>query len=208
MTRVLLHEPWQDRRREQVGYAFAMWIFLATELLFFGALFFFYAVNRWTHPHDVALAASNADALFGGLNTAILMTSSLTIAMAERALENGLSTLTRVMLWFTLALGLAFVAVKGLEYHKDLSEDLWPGAGFALDGAGSREFWSFYWVATAVHAVHVTIGLGLILRLILLAHHDRLAPRQASMTVTTLYWHLVDVIWVVLYALIYLVGRA
>jgi cytochrome c oxidase subunit 3 len=204
----LLHEPWPDRPRETEGYVFAMWIFLATEVLFFGALMACYAVNRWAHPAAVKQAAAHSDFWFGTINTAILLTSSLTIATADRALEHGLPRLARVALWLTLAFGLAFLLTKGFEYRKDLEDHLWPGPNFALVAIGARPFWGFYWIATAVHAVHVTIGLGLIVRLIILSHRRMLRPRQASMTVTTLYWHFVDVVWVVLYALLYLVGRA
>lgn len=207
-TTGLLHEPWPDRPREMVSYQFGMWIFIATEVLFFGALIAFYVVNRWAHPFPVDEAASHSAFVFGTANTAILMTSSLFAAIADRALEKDLQRITRVCLWATLLLGLSFLVVKGFEYKKDIDDHLWPGAmDFEPKGQGARPFWSFYWTATGVHALHVTIGLGVIGRLIWLSQKRRLTPRRASMTITTLYWHFVDVVWVVLYALIYLVGR-
>jgi len=204
---LLLHEPWSSRPRESEGFLFAMWIFLATEVLFFGALIATYTVNRWAHGLGVAAAGSRTDFWFGTANTVILLTSSLTIAVADRALEHNIPRLTRWALWLTLGLGLSFLVVKGFEYRKDIEDRLWPDANFAVNLQGARLFWGFYWIATAVHAIHVTIGLGLIGRLITLSHHHKLKPRQASMTVTTLYWHFVDIVWLVLYALLYLVGR-
>jgi cytochrome c oxidase subunit 3 len=202
----LLHEPWQDPGRQRQAYAFGMWCFLASEVLFFGALLFAYAVLRATHPAEVSAAARHADVVFGTANTVILMTSSLALAIAERAQLAGLHRLAAAGLWTTLALGLAFLAVKGFEYAKDLRGDLLPGADFALGASPAILFWGFYWIATAVHGVHVTIGLALIIRLILLARARR-SRHAPSFEATSLYWHLVDIIWVVLYPLIYLVGR-
>jgi cytochrome c oxidase subunit 3 len=208
MTRVeaVLHEPWEDLGRQRHAAAFGMWVFLASEVLFFGALLFAYAVNRAVHPAEVQAAARHADVAFGTANTVILMTSSLTLAIAERAQLAGGRRLARVMLGLTLALGGAFLVVKGFEYAQDLEEHLLPGARFALGAAPAILFWGFYWIATAVHGVHVTIGLGLIVRLLLLTR-SRASRHAPSFEVTSLYWHLVDVIWVVLYPLIYLVGR-
>jgi len=202
----LLHEPWEGTDRQRHAYAFGMWVFLASEVLFFGSLMFAYAVVRSTHPADVREAARHADVVFGTANTIILMTSSLTLAIAERAQLAGRRRLAIVGLWLTLALGLAFLVVKGFEYAKDLHDHLLPGPTFALGASPAILFWGFYWIATAVHGIHVTVGLGLITRLLGLTRSttSRHAP---SFETTSLYWHLVDVIWVVLYPLIYLVGR-
>lgn len=202
----LLHEPWEDPARQRQAYAFGIWIFLASEVLFFGALLFAYAVVRSTHPAEVQAAARHADVAFGTANTVILMSSSLALAIAERAQLAGLRALATAALWLTLTLGAAFLVVKGFEYAKDLEEHLLPSAKFALGATPAILFWGFYWIATAVHGVHVTVGLGLITRLLVLArsHTSRHVP---SFETTSLYWHLVDVIWVVLYPLIYLVGR-
>jgi cytochrome c oxidase subunit 3 len=206
-TPALLHEPWPDRERQRQAYGFGLWLFLATEVLFFAGLLFAYAVVRATHAPPVAEAARHADVVFGTANTAILMTSSLSMAIADRAVGAGRDRLALWGLLATLALGLAFLGVKGFEYAKDLREGLLPGPGFALGASPAVLFWGFYWVATGVHAVHVSAGLALIVRLILFARRRSLQPHRNSVETTTLYWHLVDVVWVVLYPLIYLVGR-
>ena len=208
MTRAeaLLHEPWDDLGRQRQAYAFGMWSFLASEVLFFGGLLFAYAVVRVVHPSEVAAAARHADLVFGTANTVILMTSSLTLAIAERAQLAGRRGLAVATVWLTLGLGLGFLVVKGFEYAKDLSEHLLPSASFGLGATPAMLFWGFYWIATAVHGVHVTVGLGLITRLLVLTR-SKTSLHRPSFETTSLYWHLVDVIWVVLYPLIYLVGR-
>ena len=205
---VVAREPWPDAKRERAGLEFAMWVFLATEVLFFGALFCTYAVNRWAHPHDVALAGRHAAFWYGLANTIVLTLSGLSMAIADRAREEQLVRTATACLWITFGLGVTFLLVKGFEYRKDLDDGLWPGSHFALAGAGARPFWSFYWVATFIHAVHLTVGLGLILRLILIAHAGRLGARGPSMAISTLYWEFVDLVWLFLFALIYLVGRS
>ncbi|HUZ12623.1 MAG TPA: cytochrome c oxidase subunit 3 [Caulobacteraceae bacterium] len=206
-TGVTVREPWPDARREETGLQFAMWVFLATEVLFFGALICTYAVNRWAHPAAVREAGRHAAFAYGLANTVILTLSGLSMAIADRAVKEQLGALAKACLWITLALGTAFVVIKALEYYKDISDNLWPGPDFALRGAGARPFWSFYWVATGVHAIHLTIGLGVVARLLVFAHRGSLVRRVPSMTISTLYWEFVDIVWLFLFALIYLVGR-
>ena len=204
----IAREPWPSARREAIGLEFAMWVFLATEVLFFGALFCFYAVNRWAHPETVSEAGREAAFPFGLANTIILTLSGLSMAIADRAVREKLAGLASVLLWVTFGLGLAFLAVKAMEYRQDISEDLWPLSDrFKLAGPGARPFWSFYWVATGLHAIHLTVGLGLIVRLIVFAHRRALLQRVPSMTASTLYWEFVDMVWLFLFAMIYLEGR-
>lgn len=202
-----LHEPWTEPARQAEAYAFGLWLFLASEALFFSGLFFAYTALRFLDPVSVRAAAHEANVWFGTLNTGFLLTSSLCVAVAERAQEADRGAAARLALWIGLGLGAAFLVVKGFEYAEDIREGLLPGAHFALRQRGAVLFWGFYWIATGVHAIHVTVGLALLSRLILLAHQGKLAAREASLRTSALYWHLVDVIWVVLYPLIYLVGR-
>lgn len=202
----ILNEPWPTERRQQVATHFGVWAFLATETLFFGAIFLFYALSRWSHPAGFAAGAREADATLGSINTAILLTSSLTMAIAERAVKEALVPLARAMLWATLALGLAFIAVKGFEYKGDIDKHLLPGSGFPIDATGASEFWAFYWTVTVVHACHLTIGLGIVGRLLVIPRAT-LPQRWTTAEGSALYWHLVDVVWVFLYPLLYLVGR-
>ena len=201
-----LNEPWHSPERQRVATQFGVWSFLATETLFFGALFLVYAHARLTDNAGFVAGAREADVWFGSANTVVLITSSLTMAIAERAVRERLVTLARMMTAATLVLGVTFLVVKGFEYAKDISEHLVPGPGFKLTERGAAEFWAFYWTATVVHATHLTIGLGIVGRLLLIRIR-RLPEHWIAAEGSALYWHLVDVVWVFLYPLLYLAGR-
>jgi cytochrome c oxidase subunit 3 len=201
-----LIEPWTDAERQHVAMQFGVWTFLATEAMFFGAIFLFYAVSRYTNHGGFVVGAHEAAFWFGTANTVTLMTSSAVMTIAERANKAGLAGLARAMLMATIALGIAFLIIKGFEYRSDIEEHLVPGPHFKFAVRGASEFWAFYWTVTVVHAIHLTIGLGLIARLLLIPRAE-LAGRWTTTEGTALYWHLVDIVWVTLYPLIYLVGR-
>jgi cytochrome c oxidase subunit 3 len=210
-TTGLLKEPWQYFDRQREAGTFGIWVFLASEMLFFGALILTYTVCRIDHPAAFAAAARETDILYGTINTAILLTSSFTMAMASQAAASG-ERLRSLVLWClaaTAALGLAFLVVKGFEYKEDIEKHLVPGAHFALAQTGAQLFCGLYWIITGVHAVHLTIGIVLVVRLTLLGYLNKF-PLDANpeIEVTGLYWHLVDIIWIFLYPLIYLPGRA
>ncbi|WP_174280051.1 cytochrome c oxidase subunit 3 [Sphingomonas bacterium] len=202
-----LNEPWEARERQHAAMLFGLWVFLASEILFFGGLFLLYAHARLFDNVGFTAGGRAANAWFGTANTLVLMTSSLTMALAERATRAGWTRLARFGLWATIALGLVFLVVKGFEYHEDLAEHLFPGRRFRFAQPGAAQFWSFYWTITIVHATHLTIGLGFVTRLLLLDRRGALGRRWMGAEVTTVYWHLVDVVWVILYPLLYLVGR-
>lgn len=204
-----LHPPWEDIRRQHDAVSFGMWVFLASEVLLFAGLFAGYAVYRCLYPEGFLAAGRETDIIYGTVNTAILMTSSLTLAVAGRAARAGRFELARWLLCVTLALGALFLVLKGLEYREDIEKHLLPGPGFALAQTGAGLFFSFYWVMTGLHATHVTGGLAALCRL-LIASRDNPAwlHGSASEEATALYWHLVDMIWIVLYPLLYLGGRA
>ena len=204
---VPLHEPFEERLRQKQANVFAMWLFLATEILFFGALMGVYVYIRVAHAPGLLAGARETDATYGTLNIFLLLTSSLTMAVAERGLEAGLRRVARWGLMITFLLGFGFLLVKGLEYHEDVAKSLIPGPNFPIAVVGAEEFWSFYWTATAVHAAHMLIGLALLMRLMLIDRAGKLMPHQLSMTVTTIYWHLVDCVWIVLWVLLYIPGR-
>jgi cytochrome c oxidase subunit III len=201
-----LNEPWHSPARQRVAVQFGTWSFLATETLFFGAIFLVYLVARWRHPDGFVTGAKEADVLFGSVNTVVLITSSLTMAIAERAVRERLAGLARWMTAATIALGLCFLLVKGFEYRADLDKHLVPGPDFPLSAIGASQFWAFYWVATVVHATHLTIGLFIVARLLVIRVRE-LPERWIAAEGTALYWHLVDVVWVFLYPLLYLAGR-
>ncbi|MCB1743693.1 MAG: cytochrome c oxidase subunit 3 [Gammaproteobacteria bacterium] len=200
--------PWQSISRQAEGVSLGVWIFLVSEVLLFGGLFLGYAVYRGLHPEAWRAAAAHTDVFYGTLNTAILMTSSLTMAMASRGVEHALRRMTSICLLLTAGLGIAFLVTKGFEYQADISKGLLPGPGFALQPATAQLFWAFYWVMTGLHAVHLGIGVGLVGLLLSHMHRKRATLRSTAVEGVALYWHLVDVIWVVLLPLLYLIGRA
>jgi cytochrome c oxidase subunit 3 len=204
-----LRHPWHDLERQRQGTTFGLWVFLASEVLFFGGLFLAYAVNRSLHPQEFALGAREANVFFGTVNTVILMTSSLSMALAVKAAE---ARLRRFALWMvatTLLLGTSFLVVKGFEYLEDIEHHLIPGPDFALPSAPAQLFWTLYWLMTGVHGLHVTAGLVVIGRLFWLGWRRELPVTTSPDTeATALYWHLVDVIWVLLFPLLYLAGRS
>ncbi len=202
-----LHPPFASAVRQREAVVFGLWVFLASELLLFGGIFFGYFVYRHAQPAAFAAAGHETNFIYGTVNTALLMTSSFTLSVASRAISAKQPRLTEIGVWVTFALGLLFLGVKGLEYREDFTEHLWPGATFALRDPATRIFFAFYWVMTGLHAVHISAGLICIGRVGWLARRRKLNANTDSVEATTLYWHLVDVVWTLLYPCLYLVGR-
>jgi len=210
-TAELLREPWRSFGRQRTAGTFGIWVFLASEILFFGALILTYTVCRLENTAAFAAAGRETNIFYGTLNTAILLTSSLTMAVVAQSAEAGRHMRRTVVfcLAATAALGLAFLVVKGFEYAEDIEKHLVPGSHFALKQAGAELFFGFYWLVTGVHAVHLTIGIVLVSRLALLGYLQKLQlDENPEIEVTGLYWHLVDIVWIFLYPLIYLPGRS
>jgi len=203
-----LRPPWENLARQHQAVALGMWIFLVSEILLFGGLFTGYAVYRHLYPEGFAAASAHTNIVYGTVNTAILMTSSLIIALAGVFARARLHRLAWYFLLATVALGVTFLVVKGFEYREDIENHLVPGPQFAIQVQGAALFFSFYWIMTGVHAVHVTGGLAAITRLLVASREEpRWLSGSGSEEATALYWHLVDVIWIVLYPLLYLGGR-
>jgi cytochrome c oxidase subunit 3 len=206
-TSAMVAEQFEDARQQHEAVTLGMWVFLATEVLFFGGLFLAYVVYR--HAYSAAFAAGSAhtDLFYGTLNTAILLTSSLTMALAVHAAhENRLRSITRWLL-LTLALAFGFLVVKGFEYHKDFVDRLVIGPNFnpTLPARAELFFW-LYWAMTGLHAVHVIIGIGVLAGVALLALRKSRAPTN-TIEAAGLYWHFVDLVWIFLYPLLYLIDR-
>lgn len=200
-------EPAQQREAATLG----MWVFLATEILFFGGLFLGYAVYRFYYPEVFAEASNHTLVAIGSINTAVLLVSSFVMVLAVRAAERRQRLETSLFLAVTAFLGLAFLGIKGFEYHHEIQAGLFPGAHFRFEGAdpaGARMFFYLYFLMTGVHALHVTIGIVLLglmsLRVLISSRPARLAT---TVDLLGLYWHFVDIVWVFLFPLIYLVGR-
>jgi cytochrome c oxidase subunit 3 len=209
VSETFLNKPFESLPRQHQAVSFGMWVFLASEILLFSGLFAGYGIYRSLFPEGFLDAGRETDIVYGTLNTAILMTSSLTIAVAGRAARVGLGRTAWWLLIATIALGLSFLTLKGFEYREDLQKHLYPGPAFPLMQAGAQLFFSYYWIMTGVHAVHVSGGLIAVGRLAVSSRHNlRWLSGSGSEEATALYWHLVDVIWIVLYPLLYLAGRA
>jgi cytochrome c oxidase subunit 3 len=204
-----LREPWSDLDRQRESSVFAIWLFLGTEVLFFGGMFAGYSVYRYLHPEEFLAAGHETNIYYGSVNTFILLVSSFFMAAGEKAARAGLARFARICFPITAMLGMMFLILKGFEYNDDLEKHFFPGPGFPLPETGAEIFWAFYWVMTLIHAIHVTIGVGAVIRLQLASRDDPDWLRDSpSVEVTTLYWHFVDAVWVVLFALLYLPGRS
>jgi len=204
-----LQEQFEEMPQQKEAATLGMWAFLATEVLFFGGLFMSYIIYRTNYPHAFAEASHHTIVLFGTVNTAILLTSSLTMALAVHAArENNIKWLFRFLM-ITVAFALAFLAVKGLEYSDDLKEHLWPGPHFKPELPPQAQiFWVLYWIMTGVHALHVTVGVGLLSTMAWMTSRRKFSDAYYTpVEMTGLYWHFVDIIWIFLYPLLYLIQR-
>ena len=207
-SHAVLREPWDDLERQRSGATMGMWLFLLSEILLFGGLFAAYAVCRILNPEGFAAGGREANLMFGTINTGLLITSSLTMTLAVRAGALRLPNIAVRFLGLTVALGIAFLAVKLLEYHDDLGKNLLPGPDFKIETPGAELFFGFYWVMTGLHMMHMTVGVIAVSRLIVIGRKDPgWLTASPSLEVTGLYWGLVDVIWMLLFVVIYLPGR-
>lgn len=191
----------QQRNASEIG----MWTFLATEIMFFGGLFLAYMVFRHAYPQAFAEGSRHTLVLYGTINTAILLTSSLTMALAVHSAQTSdIKWLVRFLI-ITALLGLAFLAVKGLEYREDIKEHMLPGYHFELPPKAEL-FWFLYWAMTGLHAIHVTVGVALIGIMAFLSSRRRYsAAHHTPIEMVGLYWHFVDIVWVFLYPMLYLI---
>jgi cytochrome c oxidase subunit III len=185
-----------------------MWAFLATEALFFGGLFLGYSVYRGAHFAAFAEGSRHLDLILGTANTAILIGSSFTMALAVEAAENGKRRSTVWFLSGTLTLGILFLMVKFYEYAEKIHQGLLPGPHFHGGASPLELFYCFYFAMTGMHALHMVIGIGILATLALMVKFGRGLPgRATAIEMTGLYWHFVDCIWIFLFPLLYLVDR-
>jgi cytochrome c oxidase subunit III len=202
-----LREPWTDLNRQRDAVAVGIWLFIVSEVLFFGALFLGYGVYRALYPQAFRIAGAHTEVFYGVVNLLLLLTSSAAMTIAVDASRREMRWITLVCLALTILLGLGFLLFKGLEYHDDLAKGLLPGAHFPLRPPQTQLFWAFYWVMTSVHAIHLLTGVIVVGALaLMLWRHTLPLQTTATMGVAT-YWHFVDTVWIVLFPLLYLVGR-
>ena len=205
-TAMQFETPDQQREATELG----MWVFLATEVLFFGGLFTGYTIYRLKYTQDFAHASTHMHMWIATANVAVLLLSSLTVALAVHAARTSAQRMLQAMLGSTVLLGLIFLGLKGYEYYKDYHEQLIPGLNFHYTGPANPDhvelFVVLYFIMTGLHALHVVIGVGIMAAMTLLAARRRFSPEyHTPVEISGLYWHFVDIIWIFLYPLLYLV---
>jgi cytochrome c oxidase subunit III len=200
-----------DLEQQHAASWIGMWVFLATEIMFFGGMFACYFVYRHWYVKAFASASNHLDLWLGAINTAVLICSSFTMALAVYSAETDRRKPLIRFLLLTIVLGLAFLGIKFYEYYTKFEEYLVPGSSFKFDGplASQAEiFFSFYFAMTGMHAVHMIVGIGLLTALIVQARRGRFsAIYHTPVELTGLYWHFVDIVWIFLFPLLYLLGR-
>ncbi len=215
----LLHH-FSDAEQQRDASSLGMWVFLATELMFFGGMFCAYLVYRHWYFGDFGAASKSINMAMGATNTAVLICSSLTVVLAVWAAQTARRGLLLISLAVTMLLGLTFLGIKGVEYRDKFVEHHVPGASFSFhETIPGREgeyanpqhaqiFFALYFVMTGLHALHMIIGLGIFTWLFSMAWKGRFTPEyNTPVEIGGLYWHFVDIVWIYLFPLLYLIDR-
>ncbi|MHB1033089.1 MAG: cytochrome c oxidase subunit 3 [Pirellulales bacterium] len=213
-----LEGQYENLDQQHQAAVLGMWVFLATEVMFFGTLFLSVGVYRFLYPEEAEQASQRLNWMIGGINTLVLLLSSLMIALAVHYAQHGRRGQVVAFLGLTAFLGVCFLGLKGVEYYLDYVENLIPGwrfdagewtqAGLRPDQVPHVKLFLFlYWVMTGLHALHVTIGIGVVLVMLVFAWRGRFSAEDyAPVDVTALYWHFVDIVWIFLLPTLYLLG--
>jgi len=193
--------------RDDEASKMGMWLFLITELLLFGGMFVLYSSYRYMYPDNFKVAAMRLDTLIGAVNTIILLTSSLTVVLAIVALQKKQKTFSLFLLSFTVVLGGAFLVNKYFEWSAKIHHGIYPkGPEMANLSDGEVMFYGLYYVMTGLHALHIIAGLIFILFMIYFVAKDKQTfDNHQKLENAGLYWHLVDIIWIFLFPLFYLI---
>jgi cytochrome c oxidase subunit 3 len=206
-----LAHQFEDLEQQHEAASFGMWIFLATEVMFFGGLFLGYTIYRNLYLPGFEAGSHMLNVTIGAINTAVLIGSSLTMALAVRAAQMGKRNALVTFLIMTILLGLAFILIKlTLEWRHDYLEGLAPGLNFTFAGPNAKSvelFFFFYFAMTGVHALHMVVGVGILTFLLVQAWRGQYGPdRFNPVEGAGLYWHFVDIVWIFLFPLLYLIG--
>ncbi len=207
-----LAHHFDDFEQQREAGTLGMWAFLVTEVMFFGGLFLAYILYRSKYPASFEAASAHLDWKLGGANTIVLICSSLTMALAVYYSQMGNRRKLIGFLILTELLGLTFLAVKAYEYHKKWEDFLVPGLRpFKWTGHGNpanvEMFYWLYFAMTGVHALHMIVGIGIMTVLVVMARRGRFTPEYHSpVLLSGLYWHFVDIVWIFLFPLLYLLG--
>jgi cytochrome c oxidase subunit III len=206
-----LQHHFDDMAQQTEASTLGMWVFLVTEVMFFGGLFMAYLVYRYRDPDGFAEASAHLNRVWGTANTAILIISSLTMALGVRAAQTSARAKTQVgWILATMSLGAAFLGVKVIEYAEKFEHHLVPGPNFHWAGKHPQTaemFYSLYFCMTGLHALHMIIGLGLMTVIAIMAWRRTFDEHYYTpVEVSGLYWHFVDIVWIFLFPLLYLIG--
>ncbi len=206
-----LQHHFADAEQQHEASTTGMWIFLITEVMFFGGMFTLFIAYVSAYPEAFADGSHHLDIVLGATNTAVLIGSSFTMAMAVRSAQLGKQ---KALLWFlllTMFLGCVFLGIKGIEYAHKFEQHLVPGPNFKSEGGLAQQvqlFFSFYFAMTGLHALHMVVGVGLMIWLFVHSWRGRFSPTYFwPVEVGGLYWHFVDIVWIFLVPLLYLVAR-
>lgn len=228
-----LQHHFENMEQQREAGTLGMWVFLVTEIMFFGGMFLAYTLYRTMYPAAFASASNHLDLTLGAVNTVVLILSSLTMALAVYSAQTGKRRNLIICLALTIVFGLTFLGIKAVEYHGKYVDNLIPGQLIPghhfnpqvqehgtpydkhklhlLPGATVKNVEMFYWIyfaMTGMHAVHMIIGVGIMLVLLYAAWKGRYGPEYHNpVEISGLYWHFVDIIWIFLFPLLYLLGR-
>jgi cytochrome c oxidase subunit 3 len=193
--------------RDDIGARMGMWLFLFTELILFGGMFILYSVYRYNYPEAFHLAAKDLNTVIGTFNTAILLTSSLTMALSITAIQRGQKTLSLMFQFLTIVLAMGFMVNKYFEWSAKFHHGIFPGSDALLaKPSGEILFFGLYYVMTGLHGLHVIIGVILIALMMRYTSKGIITSESyVKLESAGLYWHLVDIIWIFLFPLFYLI---
>jgi cytochrome c oxidase subunit 3 len=207
-----LQHHFDDSAQQFESSTLGMWVFLVTEVMFFGGMFGAYTVYRNLYPDAFASTSHFMDVTIGGINTGVLIFSSFTMVLAVRAAQLGKRKALIAFLVFTLILGCVFLSLKYVEYHDKWVDHHVPGPGFQYADARyvhqAQILFFLYFALTGMHAIHMIVGAGLLMTLIVMATRNRFtAAWYTPVEMIGLYWHFVDIVWIFLFPLLYLIGH-
>ena len=215
-----LRHHFASAEQQRDASTFGMWLFLATEIMFFGGMFCAYLIYRFWYFNEFAAGSRSIDIWLGAINTAVLICSSLTVALGVRAAQMGKRKLLVALLLITMVFGLAFLGIKGIEWYQKFEEHHIPGNSFNVDDIihdypqihidprHEQIFFSLYFAMTGLHALHMIIGVGIFTFLTYKAWKGAYSPTYYTpIEVGGLYWHFVDIVWIYLFPLLYLIDR-
>jgi cytochrome c oxidase subunit III len=213
-----LQHHFADMEQQRETSTFGMWMFLLTEIMFFGGLFCAYLVYRASYYQAFVEGSGKMNIWLGATNTAVLICSSLSMALAVRAAQTGKRKLMAMLLVITIIFGFGFLGIKAIEYHEHWENHEFPGPSFhfqtgnpnhpATDPVHTEIYFSLYWAMTGLHALHMIIGIGLVAWIMFAGLAGAYGPLYYSPVENVgLYWHFVDLVWIYLFPLLYLISK-